>query len=53
MYSMDFEEFLWAKGYSDEVIDEMLDHMIKGTPFPEGQLNVYQNLFLDYCILVL
>ena len=51
MYSMDFEEFLWAKGYSDEVIDEMLDHMIKGTPFPEGQLNVYQNLFLDYCIL--
>lgn len=51
MYSMDFEEFLWAKGYSDEVIDEMLDHMIMGTPFPEGQLNVYQNLFLDYCIL--
>ncbi len=51
MHSMDFEEFLWAKGYSEEVIDEMLEHMVQGTPFPEGQLNVYQNLFLDYCIL--
>ena len=27
MYSMDFEEFLWAKGYSCETVNEMLDHM--------------------------
>ncbi len=24
MYSMDFEEFLWAKGYSEEAISDML-----------------------------
>ena len=28
MYSMDFEEFLWAKGYSDALIDELYRHMI-------------------------
>lgn len=51
MYSMDFEEFLWAKGYSEEVIDDMLEHMVKGIPFTDGELTTYQNLFLDYCIL--
>ena len=26
MYSLDFEEFLWAKGYSEDVIDDILVH---------------------------
>jgi len=26
MYSLDFEEFLWAKGYDGAFIDKMLDH---------------------------
>lgn len=51
MYSMDFEEFLWAKGYTDEVITEMLSHMLNGTAFSEAEHKVYSNLFLDYCIL--
>ena len=29
MFSMDFEEFLWAKGYSDKDISDMLSHMLK------------------------
>ncbi|MGN0339460.1 MAG: ATP-binding protein [Lachnospira sp.] len=51
MYSMDFEEFLWAKGYSCETVNEMLDHMNELVPFNELELSVYQGLFMDYCIL--
>lgn len=51
MFSMDFEEFLWAKGYSDVHISEMLEHMQTGKPFSETELNVYKKLFLDYCVL--
>lgn len=51
MYSMDFEEFLWAKGYDDTTIDEMLEHMKTGKPFTETMMKVYSDLFLDYCIL--
>ena len=32
-HSMDFEEFLWAKGYDDLVADEMLQHMKELKPF--------------------
>ena len=31
MFSMDFEEFLWAKGYSEVHILEILEHMRTGT----------------------
>ncbi len=51
MFSMDFEEFLWAKGYGDAVIEEMLEHMKEQAPFNETELSTYSNLFLDYCIL--
>ena len=51
MSSLDFEEFLWAKGYSDEVIEDMLHHMKEIKPFNSAELDVYNNLFLDYCIL--
>ena len=51
MYSMDFEEFLWAKGYSDNTVDEMLNHMRTLSPFNELEMNIYHSLFLDFCIL--
>ena len=51
MFSMDFEEFLWAKGYREEQIQEILEHMIELTPFGETELRVYKALFLDYCVL--
>lgn len=51
MYSMDFEEFLWAKGYDRIAIDEMLWHMKEELPFPEAVMKAYSDLFLDYCIL--
>lgn len=51
MHSMDFEEFLWAKGYDGAAVDEMLFHMEKELPFTESMMKVYGDLFLDYCIL--
>ena len=51
MYSMDFEEFLWAKGYDDTQIADLLKHMILQEPFGQTQFEVYKKLFLDYCIL--
>jgi len=51
MYSMDFEEFLWAKGYNDSFVDDMLEHMLSLTPFSEVEMSVFSKLFLDYCVL--
>lgn len=50
-HSMDFEEFLWAKGYDDLVADEMLQHMKELKPFSQLELEIYNDLFLDFCIL--
>ncbi|MBR6578590.1 MAG: ATP-binding protein [Clostridia bacterium] len=51
MYSMDFEEFLWAKGYGEETVLDMLDHMKEMRPFNELEIDIYHSLFLDYSIL--
>lgn len=51
MHSMDFEEFLWAKGYSQEQIDSILQHMLDNKPFNENESSVFKSLFLDYCVL--
>ena len=51
MFSLDFEEFLWARGYDDSFTDAMLEHMQTLTPFSENEMAVYSKLFLDFCIL--
>ena len=51
MYSMDFEEFLWAKGYGQETVDRLLFHMKEFLPFSELEMKVFHSLFLDYNIL--
>lgn len=51
MYSLDFEEFLWAKGYADDVIDNMFLHMKELKPFSALEHTVFSSHFLDYCIL--
>ena len=51
MYSLDFEEFLWANGYGEEFIEELLQHMKELKPFSEIMLSRCNELFLDYCIL--
>lgn len=51
MYSLDFEEFLWARGYDDAAVENMLTHMKNGEAFSELEHKVYSDLFMDYCIL--
>lgn len=51
MHSLDFEEFLWAKGYDTNFVEDMLAHMIRQQPFNETELSVCNALFLDFCIL--
>ncbi len=51
MCSMDYEEFLWAKGYKRADVEDMLCHMRTLTPFNKVEMSVYSRLFLDYCIL--
>ena len=51
MHSMDFEEFLWAKGYDQSIIDSIYEHVEKQTPFSEMEMDVFHRLFLDFCIL--
>lgn len=51
MYSLDFEEFLWAKGYQSDFIEDLYEHMKMEKPFPDILLQTCRNLFLDYCIL--
>ena len=51
MYSMDFEEFLWAKGYGEDTVTDILSHMQNLKPFSELEMSVYHSLFLDFSIL--
>lgn len=51
MFSMDFEEFLWAKGYEGDTISSMLSHMAELKSFTPLEMDVYHRLFLDYTIL--
>lgn len=51
MHSMDFEEFLWAKGYNREQIGSIVEHMLDNKPFNENEMAVFKSLFLDYCVL--
>jgi len=51
MTSLDFEEFIWAKGYERDFIEQMSQHMIRLKPFSETELEVLNKMFLDYCVL--
>ncbi len=51
MSSMDFEEFLWAKGYGEDIVEDMLVHMRTYTPFNELEMDLFHGLFMDYVIL--
>ena len=51
MQSLDFEEFLWAKGYGQDLVDELLEHMKTDTPLSTTTMNVMNEMFLDYSIL--
>lgn len=51
LYSLDFEEYLWAKGYKPTQIQDFYSHMVEGTPLSSLQLQILQENFQEYMIL--
>ena len=51
MYPLDFEEYLWAKGYSDEQVEILYQHMKDLKPLPATAMSVLREAFREYLIL--
>lgn len=51
MYSMDFEEFLWAKGYSESQIESSYQSMRHVEPLSELEMRVMMENFKEYMIV--
>lgn len=51
MHSLDFEEFLWAKGYDEQRIDDLYLRMKELRPFSSLEMDVLFGLFFDYMVL--
>ena len=51
MFSMDFEEFLWAKGYSKEQVEALFAHTLSLKPFSQLEMDTYMGIFRDYMTL--
>jgi len=51
MYSLDFEEFLWGLGYSDEAILMLRDYFEKEEKVPPELNDQYLNLFREYMVV--
>ena len=51
MYSMDFEEFLWAKGYKEEQIEDIYKCMLETKPLSTIQYDVMMSNFKEYMVV--
>ena len=51
MHSLDFEEFLWAKGYKAEQIEELYQKLLTTTPLSNVEYNVMLENFKEYMVL--
>lgn len=51
MQSLDFEEFLWAKGYSETQIEDLYAHIAEQKPFSQLEMDVMFGHFLDYVLV--
>ncbi len=51
MSPLDFEEFLWANGISDAVIDELKRHLNDASPVPEALHKRMRGLMLQYAVV--
>lgn len=51
MFSLDFEEFLWARGYTEHIIHEFKQKMLQTVPFGTVEFNVLSDIFKDYMIV--
>lgn len=51
MYSLDFEEFLWAYGYNETAISVLRSFFEAGETVPESIHNKYESLFREYMVV--
>lgn len=51
MHSMDFEEFLWAKGYDKAMTDHLYSFMSEQRPYPQSILDTMFQLFREYMVV--
>ena len=51
MYPLDFEEFLWSNGISENLIDRLKKHLQDKTPVEEPLHSRYHQLLLQYVVV--
>lgn len=51
MRSLDFKEFLLARGYTVNQLEDIYAQLLEARPFNDGVLAAFDRLFLDYCAL--
>lgn len=51
MYPLDFEEFLWANGFSEQLVDMLQGCLDNETPVPEALHNRMHQLLLQYAVV--
>lgn len=51
MFSLDFEEFLWANGYNEHHIDRLYNKMASVQPLSSTEMEVFTGLFRDYMVV--
>ena len=51
MHSLDFEEFLWACGYDQSLVDDLYQHMVEFKPLSSLMMQRMTELFRDYMVL--
>ena len=51
MHSLDFEEFLWAKGYKEEQIEELYKCILETKPLTNTQYDVMTDNFKEYMVV--
>lgn len=51
MYSLDFEEFLWAKGYTEDIIAGLKGNLFQLIPLPAVTFDVLSGIFKDYMVV--
>lgn len=50
MHSLDFEEYLWAKGYDAALTDDLREAFASRTPLPAAQNEKLHTLFREYIV---
>ena len=51
MYSLDFEEFLWAYGYQSDTINELQKYMGSEEQIPQSIHDKFESLFREYMVV--